>query len=158
VKTNGNSTLVCSSLINLTTDVTGTLPVSNGGTSATTLTGILQGNGTSPITGLTNTANYLSLWNGSSAPYLTISHLNVSGTNTIKGTDAVSATAGYITIADGGGAGGGYPGGTVTIAAGNTGAPYIGGIGAKITLLGGDYNNYGLHILFLERLNHENKL
>ena len=36
--------------IDLTTDVTGTLPVANGGTGATTLTGIVVGNGTSPFT------------------------------------------------------------------------------------------------------------
>jgi hypothetical protein len=36
-------------LIDLTTDVTGTLPVSNGGTGSTTLSGILKGNGTSMI-------------------------------------------------------------------------------------------------------------
>lgn len=40
--------------INLATSVTGTLPVANGGTGATTLTGLLQGNGTSAITAITN--------------------------------------------------------------------------------------------------------
>lgn len=34
----------------LTTDVSGTLPVANGGTGATTLTGVLRGNGTSAFT------------------------------------------------------------------------------------------------------------
>lgn len=38
----------------LSTGVTGTLPVGNGGTGATTLTGILQGNGTSAVTTITN--------------------------------------------------------------------------------------------------------
>lgn len=37
----------------LTTGVTGTLPVGNGGTGATTLTGILKGNGTSAFTAVT---------------------------------------------------------------------------------------------------------
>lgn len=37
--------------IDLTTQVTGILPVPNGGTGASTLTGVLVGNGTSPITG-----------------------------------------------------------------------------------------------------------
>ena len=35
---------------NVTPGVTGTLPVANGGTGATTLTGILKGNGTSAVT------------------------------------------------------------------------------------------------------------
>jgi len=37
----------------LTTDVTGTLPVANGGSGATTLTGIVKGNGTSAFTAVT---------------------------------------------------------------------------------------------------------
>lgn len=41
--------------VSLTADVTGTLPVANGGTGATTLTGMLQGNGTSAVTALTST-------------------------------------------------------------------------------------------------------
>jgi len=57
------------SAISLVNDITGTLPVSNGGTGASTLTGILQGNGTSPITGINGTANYLPKWS-STAPYL----------------------------------------------------------------------------------------
>ena len=39
--------------VSLTTAVTGTLPVANGGTGATTLTGILKGNGTSAFTAVT---------------------------------------------------------------------------------------------------------
>lgn len=39
--------------ISLTSSVTGTLPVSNGGTGAATLTGILKGNGTSAVTAVT---------------------------------------------------------------------------------------------------------
>ena len=38
----------------LSTGTTGTLPVGNGGTGASTLTGILQGNGTSAVTAITN--------------------------------------------------------------------------------------------------------
>lgn len=40
-----------SGTINLATQVSGTLPVANGGSGATTLTGLLRGNGTSAITG-----------------------------------------------------------------------------------------------------------
>lgn len=39
--------------VSLTTQVSGTLPVGNGGTGATTLTGILKGNGTSAFTAVT---------------------------------------------------------------------------------------------------------
>lgn len=42
--------------IGLTTHVSGTLPVSSGGTGATTVTGLLQGNGTSAVTAITNSA------------------------------------------------------------------------------------------------------
>ena len=40
--------------IGLTTHVTGTLPVANGGSGATTLTGYLKGNGTSPFTAVSS--------------------------------------------------------------------------------------------------------
>lgn len=40
--------------VTLTTMVTGTLPVANGGTGAATLTGLLQGNGTSAFTAITS--------------------------------------------------------------------------------------------------------
>jgi hypothetical protein len=50
-------------LISLTSGVTGTLPVANGGTGATTLTGVLRGNGTSPFTSAAS-ADVISLWSG----------------------------------------------------------------------------------------------
>ena len=40
----------------LTTGITGTLAVGNGGTGATTLTGLLQGNGTGAVTAITNSS------------------------------------------------------------------------------------------------------
>lgn len=43
----------------LTTGVTGTLPVGNGGTGATTLTGVLKGNGTSAFTAATAGTDYV---------------------------------------------------------------------------------------------------
>jgi hypothetical protein len=46
----GYGTAASSSSTNLTTSVTGTLPVANGGTGATTLTGIIKGTGTSSLT------------------------------------------------------------------------------------------------------------
>jgi hypothetical protein len=45
--------------ISLTSQVTGTLPVGNGGTGATTLTGVLKGNGTSAFTAATAGTDYV---------------------------------------------------------------------------------------------------
>jgi hypothetical protein len=45
--------------VNLVTQVTGTLPVGNGGTGATTLTGVLKGNGTSAFTAATAGTDYV---------------------------------------------------------------------------------------------------
>lgn len=42
--------------VSLTADVTGTLPVGNGGTGAVTLTGLLQGNGTSAFTAIADSS------------------------------------------------------------------------------------------------------
>lgn len=53
--TGSTSTTYCS----LTTNVTGTLPVGNGGTGATTLTGVLKGNGTSAFTAATAGTDYV---------------------------------------------------------------------------------------------------
>jgi hypothetical protein len=56
--TNGNLKTVIGS-VNLATQVSGTLPVANGGTGATTLTGVLKGNGTSAFTAATAGTDYL---------------------------------------------------------------------------------------------------
>jgi hypothetical protein len=53
---NGTSNTI--SNIGLSTQVTGTLPVANGGTGATTLTGVIKGNGTSAITAATAGTDY----------------------------------------------------------------------------------------------------
>jgi hypothetical protein len=45
--------------VSLTTQVTGTLPVANGGSGATTLTGVLKGNGTSAFSAATAGTDYL---------------------------------------------------------------------------------------------------
>lgn len=50
------NTLATAGAVNLASHVTGTLPVANGGTGATTITGLLQGNGTGAITGITNSS------------------------------------------------------------------------------------------------------
>ena len=52
LKTNGSG-VIATSTIDLNADITGTLPVANGGTGATTLTGLLLGNGTSVFTATT---------------------------------------------------------------------------------------------------------
>ncbi len=77
------------SAVSLTSDVTNTLPVANGGTGATTLTGVLRGNGTSAVTAMTGAAGYAARWNTST--------LISSGTITDDGSDAgvgVTPTAG----------------------------------------------------------------
>ncbi len=53
--------------IGLTTHVSGVLPVANGGTAAATLTGILQGNGTSPVTAITVPADATKFLDGTGA-------------------------------------------------------------------------------------------
>lgn len=49
-KTNIRGTQILDTSVDLTVDVTGTLPVANGGTGAATLSGVLIGNGTSAVT------------------------------------------------------------------------------------------------------------
>jgi len=55
---NGGTGTTSTTFTNLTTNVTGTLPVANGGTGATTLTGVLKGNGTSAFTAATAGTDY----------------------------------------------------------------------------------------------------
>jgi hypothetical protein len=55
-----DTTSYLSGNVSLTTGVTGTLPVGNGGTGATTLTGVVKGNGTSAFTAATAGTDYIS--------------------------------------------------------------------------------------------------
>ena len=55
---NGNLKTIIGA-VSLNTQVSGTLPVGNGGTGATTLTGVLKGNGTSAFTAATAGTDYL---------------------------------------------------------------------------------------------------
>jgi len=48
--------------VDLTTDVTGVLPVSNGGTGTSSITGMVQGNGTAALTGITAAADQITYW------------------------------------------------------------------------------------------------
>jgi hypothetical protein len=84
--TNGNLKTVIGS-VNLATQVTGTLPVANGGTGATTLTGVLKGNGTSAFTAATAGTDYLAPPSGTS-----ILKANSGGAlaNATAGTDYVA--------------------------------------------------------------------
>lgn len=66
------------SAVSLTADVSGTLPVGNGGSGATTLTGALYGNGAGAFTASVGTANYLPKWSAT-APYLTGTSLIYDG-------------------------------------------------------------------------------
>ena len=56
---NGGTGSTSTTYCNLTTNVTGTLPVGNGGTGATTITGVLKGNGTSAFTAATAGTDYV---------------------------------------------------------------------------------------------------
>jgi len=53
---------VDSNISGTSSNVTGVVAVTNGGTGATTLTGVLKGNGTSAFTAMTGTANYTARW------------------------------------------------------------------------------------------------
>ena len=55
----GYGTAAAVSSTNLASSVSGTLPVANGGTGATTLTGLIKGNGTSTMTAATAGTDYL---------------------------------------------------------------------------------------------------
>ena len=76
--------------IGLTTHVTGTLPVGNGGSGATTLTGYLKGNGASPFTAV------------SSIPYTDVSGLGTIVTQNLGATGSFTAQSGEtVTVVNG---------------------------------------------------------
>jgi hypothetical protein len=84
VTTSGNLTLGGTlSGVSLTSQVTGTLPVGNGGTGATTLTGLLVGNGTSAVSAIAGTASQLLRRNASNTAYEFFSPTYLTGNETI---------------------------------------------------------------------------
>jgi hypothetical protein len=92
VLSNGSGVL-STGLVNLGTQISGTLTVSNGGTGTTTFpAGILYGNGTNALTSFAiGTPNYLPKWSATS-PYLTTtSNVYDNGTNVGIGTTSPNA-------------------------------------------------------------------
>ena len=85
---------VAGNLVDLTTDVTGTLPVANGGTRAATLTGLLTGNGTSAIAPAVSgtdikTVNSISLLGSGN---VVVGDVTLTGTETLTNKDLTSGT------------------------------------------------------------------
>lgn len=89
--------------LDLTTQVTGVLPVPNGGTGASTLTGVLHGNGTSAVTGIPLTTDgAILIGDGSGAPTTLDAFSSATGTLKVDngGTGRASHTA-YAVICGG---------------------------------------------------------
>jgi hypothetical protein len=77
----GSAAVVASSTTNLATGVTGTLAVANGGTGATTLTGLVKGSGTTALTAAVAGTDYLAP-NGSATNLTNFPTLNQNTTGT----------------------------------------------------------------------------
>jgi hypothetical protein len=95
----GYGSAAASTATNLATGVTGTLTVANGGTGATTLTGLIKGNGTSAMTAATAGTDYQApivlTTTGTGAATLSGTTLNIPSVSTVRlNSDEFDATAG----------------------------------------------------------------
>ena len=99
----GYGQISSSSLANLATGVTGTLPVANGGTGVTTLTGLVKGNGTSVMTAAIAGTDYQAplrlTTTGTGAATLSGTTLNIP---TVASTVDASTISGTVAVANGG--------------------------------------------------------
>lgn len=93
----GGGTVIGNAVVNLVGGVTGVLPVSNGGTAASTLTGLLQGNGTAAVTAVTGTIGQFPYFNGTNT-LLATSSVSLSTANRLS---IVAATIGSVIGASG---------------------------------------------------------
>jgi hypothetical protein len=85
VATNIRGTQIADGSVSLTVDVTGTLPVGNGGSGAVSLTGVLKGNGTSAFTAATAGTDYLTPSGTENISGKTITFPGVSGASYAAG-------------------------------------------------------------------------
>jgi len=113
--------------VDLTTMVTGTLPVANGGTGAATLTGLLQGSGTSAISAITSSTV---------GQVLRVTGANTSGFGAVD-LDDTDAITGTLAVANGGtNLASGTSGGVLYYSAAGTLAS-SGALTANLIVLGG---------------------
>lgn len=82
------------STVSLTSNVTGTLPVANGGTGATTLTGYIKGGGTSALTAsatipTSDLSGTLGVANGGTGAATLTGYVKASGTSTMTASAAI---------------------------------------------------------------------
>jgi hypothetical protein len=85
ITASGNTTSALLRTLTLTAGWTGSLAVGRGGTGASTLTGVLIGNGTSAVTGVTGTASQLLRRNAADTAYEFFTHNFISNPMTTLG-------------------------------------------------------------------------
>ena len=76
--------------VDLASEITGTLPVANGGTGATTLTGLLQGNGTGAVTAISNSSTVGQILRVTGASTYAWGALDLDDSDAITGTLAAA--------------------------------------------------------------------
>ncbi len=79
-------------LVDLTSDVTGILPVANGGIGTSSITGMVQGNGTSALTGITAAADQVTYWSDANTIAGDASFIWNSTTKTLDITGSLEAS------------------------------------------------------------------